>query len=108
METMTAEERISKYRDECNEARQDLRDALAEVDAKVELVKSSLRPKSLAENHPTTATLIAAALGFLIGTCIKRRATGPIMIAAVSGFALWIRSSPAASESNANTTVSPA
>jgi len=95
---MTTEEQISKSQDERDEARQDLRDTLTEVNAKVERAESDLRPDHLLENHAVAASLVAGALGFLIGSTINSRATGPIMIAAVLGFALSIRSSREAGE----------
>ena len=90
---MTTEEEISKNQDERDEARQDLRDTLTEVNAKVERAGGDLRPEHLVERHPVAASLVAGALGFLIGSTINNRVTGPIMIAAVLGFALSIRSS---------------
>jgi hypothetical protein len=90
---MTTEEEISKNQDERDEARQDLRDTLTEVNAKVERAGGDLRPEHLVESHPVVASLVAGALGFLIGSTINNRVTGPIMIAAVLGFALSIRSS---------------
>ena len=90
---MTTEEEISKNQDERDEARQDLRDTLTEVNAKVERAGGDLRPEHLVESHPVAASLVAGALGFLIGSTINNRVTGPIMIAAVLGFALSIRSS---------------
>jgi len=95
---MTTEEQISKNQDERDEARQDLRDTLTEVNAKVERAGGDLRPEHLVESHPVAASLVAGALGFLIGSTINNRGTGPIMIAAVLGFALSIRSSREASE----------
>jgi len=95
---MTTEEQISKNQDERDEARQNLRDTLTEVNAKVERAGGDLRPDHLIESHPVAASLVAGALGFLIGSTINSRGTGPIMIAAVLGFALSIRSSRAASE----------
>ena len=90
---MTTEEQISKNQDERDEARQNLRDTLTEVNAKVERAGGDLRPEHLVESHPVAASLMAGALGFLIGSTIDNRGTGPIMIAAVLGFALSIRSS---------------
>ena len=98
VEDMTTEEQISKIQDERDEARQDLRDTLNEVNAKVERAGGDLRPDHLIESHPVAASLVAAGVGFLLGSTINSRGTGPVMIAAVLGFALSIRSSRAASE----------
>jgi ElaB/YqjD/DUF883 family membrane-anchored ribosome-binding protein len=98
VEGMTTEEQISKNQDERDEARQNFRDTLTELNAKVERTGNDLRPEHLVESHPVAASLIAGALGFLIGANINNRGTGPIMIAAVLGFALSIRSSRETSE----------
>jgi len=90
---MTTEEQISKNQDERDEARQNLRDTLTEVNAKVERAGDDLRPDHFIESHAVAASLVAGALGFLIGSGIKSRGTGPVMIAAVLGFALSIRAS---------------
>ncbi len=106
VEDMTTEEQISKNQDERDEARQDLRDTLTEVNAKVERAGGELRPEHLIESHPVAASLVASALGFLIGSTINSRGTGPVMIAAVLGFALSIRSSRDASEHDGGETSS--
>jgi ElaB/YqjD/DUF883 family membrane-anchored ribosome-binding protein len=98
VEEMTTEEQIFKNQNERDEARQDLRDTLNEVNAKVERAGDDLRPDHLVESHPVGASLIAGVIGFLIGSTINNRAAGPILIAAVTGFALSIRSSREASE----------
>jgi len=95
---MTTEEQIAKDQDERNQARQHLRETLTEVNAKVERVVNDLRPPHLVGSHPVAASLIAGALGFLIGSSVDGRRTGAIMIAAALGVALSIRSSRAASE----------
>jgi hypothetical protein len=90
---MTTEEQIFRNQDERNEAGQNLRDTLSEVNAKVERVGQDLRPDRFVENYPVAASLVAGALGFLIGSTGKHRMTGPIAIAALLGFALSRRSS---------------
>jgi ElaB/YqjD/DUF883 family membrane-anchored ribosome-binding protein len=105
-DNMTTDEQISKNQDERDEARQNLRDTLNEVNAKVERAGDELRPDHLVESHPVAASLIAGALGFLIGSIADNRATGPIMIAAVLGFALSIRSSGESSEHDGRETYS--
>lgn len=101
MATEEQKEQIAKNQDERDEARQDLHDTLAEVNAKVERAGDELRPDRLVESHPVAASLAAGALGFLIGSIVSNRGTGPLMIAAVLGFALSIRSSSESSEHDA-------
>ena len=98
MEAMTTEEQIFKNQNERDEARQDLRDTLMEVNAKVERAGDDLRPSHMVESHPVGASMVAGVIGFLIGSTINNRAAGPILIAAVTGFALSIRSAREASE----------
>jgi hypothetical protein len=103
---MTTEEQNSKNQDERDEARQNLRDTLTEVNAKVERAGDDLRPEHFIESHAVAASLVAGALGFLIGSTINSRGTGPVMIAAVLGFALSIRSSREAGEQDGRETAS--
>ena len=67
---MTTEEQISKNEDERDEARQNLRDTLTEVNAKVERAGDDLRPDHFIESHAVAASLVAGALGFLIFHCL--------------------------------------
>jgi hypothetical protein len=90
---MTTEEQISKDQDERDDALQDLRETLTEVNAKVERAADEFRPGHLIESHPVGASLAAGALGLLVGSIFSKRATGPMLVAAVLGFALSIRSS---------------
>ena len=101
---MTTEEQISKTQSERDEARQDLRDTLNEVNRKVERVGDDLRPEHLVERHAVGASLAAGVIGFLIGSTTNNRAAGPILIAAVAGFALSIRSSREASDADGRET----
>ena len=88
MESMTTEEQISAIQIERNEARQDLRDTLTEVNAKVARTEGGMRPDHVIESHPVGASLIAGALGFLFGSISNSRAAGPVVIAALLGFAI--------------------
>ena len=90
---MTTEEEISRNQEELDEARHDLHDTLTEVNAKVERAGRDLRPVRLVESYPVAACCVAGALGFLLGANVKSRGTGPIVVAAMLGFALSIRSS---------------
>jgi hypothetical protein len=93
VEDMTTEEEISQIQDERDGARQNLRDTLTEVNAKVERAEADLRPDHLVESHPVAACLVAGALGFLLGAKISNHGTGPIILVALLGFALSRRSS---------------
>ena len=103
---MTSEEEISKNEDERDEAHQDLRDTLSEVHAKLERAESDLRPDHLIESHPVGASLVAGTVGFLLGSSINSPVTGPVMIAALLGFAFSRRSSRERSGRNGRETSS--
>ena len=77
------EEQISQIQDERDRARQDLRDTLSEVNAKLERAGNEFRPGHLIEGHAVGACLIVGVLGFLLGSSINSRVTGPAMIAAL-------------------------
>jgi hypothetical protein len=85
---MTTEEKISKNREELNEARQDLRDTMTEVSAKAEHLEGNLRLDRLIENSPIGASCVAGALGFVIGSRAHPSAVGPAMIFALLGYAI--------------------
>jgi hypothetical protein len=85
---MTTQQQISAFQDERDDARQDLRDALVEVNAKVGRAEDGLRPERIIENHSVGAAMVAAAIGFLVGSTTNNQGAGPIMIAALFGFAL--------------------
>jgi hypothetical protein len=51
METMTTIEQIEAIQMERDEARQDLRDALADVNEKVEQAEGEMRPDRVIESH---------------------------------------------------------
>jgi hypothetical protein len=90
---MTTQQQISAFQDERDDARQDLRDALVEVNAKVGRAEDGLRPERIIENHSVGAAMVAAAIGFLVGSTTNNQGAGPIMIAALFGFALSRRTS---------------
>jgi hypothetical protein len=93
MEIMTTEDQISAIQTERDDARQDLRDTLAEVNEKVGRVEDEMRPDHVIESHPVGAALIAGALGFLFGSIVNSRGAGPVVIASLLGFAISKRSS---------------
>jgi len=88
METMTTDEQISAIQIERDDARQNLRDTLTEVNDKVERTEDEMRPDHVIESHPVGASLIAGALGFLFGSIVNSRGAGPVVIAAMLGFAV--------------------
>jgi hypothetical protein len=88
MDTMTTQEQITAIQTERDDARQNLRDTLTEVNDKVERTETELRPDHVIESHPVGASLIAGALGFLFGSVVTSRGAGPIVIAALLGVAL--------------------
>jgi ElaB/YqjD/DUF883 family membrane-anchored ribosome-binding protein len=88
METMTTEEQISAIQIERDDARQNLRETLTEVNEKVGRTEDEMRPDHVIENHPVGASLIAGALGFLFGSIVNSRGAGPVVIAAMLGFAV--------------------
>jgi len=88
METMTTEEQISAIQIERDDARQNLRDTLTEVNDKVGRTEDEMRPDHIIESHPVGASLIAGALGFLFGSIVNSRGAGPVVIAAMLGFAV--------------------
>jgi hypothetical protein len=85
---MTNQEQISANQTERDDARQDLRDTLAEVNEKVERTENEMRPDHIIESHAVGASLIAGALGFLFGSIVNSRGAGPIVIAALLGVAI--------------------
>jgi hypothetical protein len=93
MEYMTTEEQISAIQTERDDARQDLRDTLTEVNDKVGRVEDEMRPDRVIESHAVGASLIAGALGFLFGSIVNSRGAGPVVIASLVGFAISKRRS---------------
>jgi hypothetical protein len=93
MGNMTNEEQTSAIQTERDDARQDLRDTLTDVNEKVGRVEDEMRPDRVIESHPVGASLIAGAMGFLFGSIVNSRGAGPVVIAALLGFALSKRGS---------------
>jgi ElaB/YqjD/DUF883 family membrane-anchored ribosome-binding protein len=85
---MTTEEQISAIQTERDDARQNLRDTLSQVNDKVGRTEDEMRPDHVIESHPVGASLIAGALGFLFGSVVNGRGAGPIVIAALLGVAI--------------------
>lgn len=93
MDTMTTEEQTSANQIERDGLRQNLRDTLTDVNDKVERAESEMRPDHVIESHPVGASLMAGALGFLFGSISNSRGAGPVVIAALLGFAISKRAS---------------
>lgn len=93
MDNMTIEEQISAIQTERDDARQDLRDTLTDVNEKVGRVEDEMRPDRMIESHAVGASLIAGAMGFLFGSIVNSRGAGPVVIAALIGFAISKRGS---------------
>jgi hypothetical protein len=93
MDNMTTEEQISAIQTERDDARQDLRDTLTDVNEKVGQVEDEMRPDRVIESHAVGASLIAGAMGFLFGSIVNSRGAGPVVIAALVGFAISKRGS---------------
>lgn len=88
---MITEEEQAQIQDERDGARQDLRDTLAEVNAKVERARDDLRPNHLIETHPVAACLVAGSFGFFLGAKANNQGVGRLMFAAILGFILLKR-----------------
>src|ERR1039457_5099463 len=88
MENMTTEEQISAIQIERKDARQELHDTLTEVHPKVGRAEGGMRPDPVLESHPIGAALMPGALGFLFGSIVNNRGAGPVVIAALLGFAI--------------------
>ena len=93
MEAMTTAEQISAIQIERDDARQNLRDTLTEVNDKVERAEDAMRLDHVIESHPVGTSLIAGALGFLFGSIVNSRGAGPVVIAALLGIAISKRGS---------------
>lgn len=65
----------TEIRDEIVDAKQDLRDALHEINHRVEVRVARLRPDSGIRRHPVTTAAVASALGFALGSDSGEAAT---------------------------------
>ena len=57
-----------EIKDEINDAKDDLRETLHEIDRRVEKGVAKFRPDRGIRKHPMTSACIAAALGFTLGS----------------------------------------
>jgi hypothetical protein len=73
---------------ELEEARHDLREALEEVNHKVELVEARLRPQAIMRSNPFALPIVAGFLGFFVGSDRKPRPLRWVAMGALLGAAL--------------------
>jgi ElaB/YqjD/DUF883 family membrane-anchored ribosome-binding protein len=85
---MTTGERISEKEDQLDEARRGLQDTMTEVDEKLERTGLAIRPDQLVRTYPVTATCLAGALGFVVGSKANPVLGRGIMLALL-GYAMW-------------------
>ncbi len=85
---MTTGERISEKEDQLDEARRGLQDTMTEVDEKLERTGLAIQPDQLVRTYPVTATCLAGAIGFLVGSKANP-VLGRGMMLALLGYALW-------------------
>jgi hypothetical protein len=85
---MTTGERISKKEDELDDARRGLQDTMTEVDDKLGRTELALQPDQLIRTYPVSASCLAGALGFLIGSKANP-VLGRGMMLALLGYGIW-------------------
>jgi hypothetical protein len=73
---------------ELEQARDDLRETLQQVNHKVEEVEDRLRPGVILSHHPLALPLAAGVLGFLVGSDRKGQPLRWVAIGALLGAAL--------------------
>ena len=82
---------------ELQQARDDLRETLEQVNHKVEAVEARLRPRAILRRYPLPLALLAGAVGFLAGSGRGMRALRWLVIGGLLGAVLAV-----ADESNEN------
>jgi len=85
---MTTDERIAEKEDQLDDARQDLQDTMTQVDEKLERTGLAIQPGQLIRTYPVTATSLAGAVGFLVGSKANP-VLGRGMMLALLGYAMW-------------------
>jgi hypothetical protein len=85
---MTTGERISKKEDELDDARRGLRDTMTDVDEKLGRTELAFHPDQLIRTYPVSATCLAGALGFLVGSKANP-VLGRGMMLALLGYGIW-------------------
>ncbi len=85
---MTTGQRVSKMEGELDDARQGLRDTMTQVDEKLGRSELAFQPDHLIRRYPVSASCLAGALGFLVGSKVKP-VLGRGMMLAILGYAIW-------------------
>jgi ElaB/YqjD/DUF883 family membrane-anchored ribosome-binding protein len=85
---MTTGERISKKEDELDDARRGLQETMTEVDEKLERTELAFHPDHLVRTYPVSASCLAGALGFLVGSKANP-VLGRGMMFALLGYVMW-------------------
>jgi hypothetical protein len=75
---------------ELEQARQDLRETLEQVNLKVEAVEARLRPQVILRSNPMALSLLAGVLGFFAGSDRKMRPLRWMAIGVVLGAVLAV------------------
>jgi hypothetical protein len=73
---------------ELEQAQRDLRDTLEQVNHKVEQVEARLRPQAIMRSNPIALPLLAASLGFFVGSDSQSRSLRWLAIGGLLGMAL--------------------
>lgn len=79
--------------DEQTVVRNDFRDTLTEVTSRIESAENRLRPARLMRDHVIGASVIAGALGLVVGLKRNNRLIGQMMVVGLFGAAIFSRSS---------------
>jgi hypothetical protein len=85
---MTTEDQISEKEDELDDARRDLQDTMTQVDEKLGRTEQALHPDHLIKTYPVSASCLAGALGFLVGSK-GNPVLGRGIMFALMGYAIW-------------------
>jgi ElaB/YqjD/DUF883 family membrane-anchored ribosome-binding protein len=85
---MTTDEQIAEKEDQLDDARRGLQDTMTEVDEKLERTGLAIQPDQLVRTYPVTATCLAGAIGFLVGSKANPVLGRGIMLALL-GYAMW-------------------
>jgi hypothetical protein len=88
---------------ELEQARDDLRETLEEVNHKVEAVEARLRPQAILRSNPFALPMLAGVLGFFVGSDRRPRPLRWVAIGALLGAALAAAHQDSNDSSNATT-----
>jgi len=102
---MTSGERISKKEDELDDARRGLQDTMTEVDEKLGRTELALHPEQLIRTYPVSASCLAGALGYVVGSK-GNPVLGRGMLLALLCYAVWRAMSEDGNGENAEETTS--